>query len=115
MCNNNHLNHNYVKVIDDFSNSWYKLAHKYNLSTTPKIHIILDHLCDYFDDCEVTLKTVTDELVENIHQYVEKTMVRSGYKVKHLLNPNHGLKLYNAVIHINCYNLRLQNGTQLQD
>ena len=62
ICNCDHLSHNYVKVIDNFSHCWYKLADKYNVSTTPKIHIILDHLCDFFDDCEMTLKTVSNEL-----------------------------------------------------
>ena len=32
------------------------------MSTTPKIHIILDHLYSYFDDNKITLKTTSDEL-----------------------------------------------------
>ena len=38
---------------------------------------------------EVTLKSVTDELVENMHQHVKKFIVRSGYKVNEKTNPNH--------------------------
>ena len=41
------------------------------------------------------------------HQYVEKRIMRSGYKVKDLKNPNHGKKLEMALKHVNCYNLRI--------
>ena len=39
---------------------------------------------------------------------MSKKMVNSGYKVKDVLNPNHGKKLLKAVTHINSYNLRLR-------
>ena len=35
---------NYGHVISHFANSWYVLCDKFNLSTTVKCHIILDHL-----------------------------------------------------------------------
>ena len=108
ICNKEYLCLNYTKVIDDFTKAWYTLINKYDISIKPKIHIILDQLCDYFDDCEVTLKSVTDELVENMDQHVEKFMVRSGYKVKDITNPNHGRKLYKAIMHINSYNLNIK-------
>ena len=38
----NSVIHNYVKVINDFSCYWYKLTQKHNVSTTPKVHIILE-------------------------------------------------------------------------
>ena len=108
VCNDDYLCANYAKVIDDFSRAWYKLRVNHDISTTPKIHIILDHLCDYFDDSEMTLKCITDELVENMHQHVEKIMMRSGYKVKDVSNPNHGTKLFKAVMHVNSYNLKIK-------
>ena len=109
ICNEDYLCVNYESHIDKFSKCWYKLADKYKISTTPKIHIILNHLCDYFDECEVTLKTVSDELVESMHQYVDKFMVRSCYKVKDVKNPTHGKNLFKAVCHVNSYNLRIKN------
>ena len=69
------------------------------------MYVPLDHLCDYFDESEMTLKKVTDELVENMHQFVHKRMMQSGYKVKDVSNPNHGVKLYKAIMHVNSYNL----------
>ena len=55
----------------------------------------------------VTLKHVTDELVEHMHKFVEKRMVISGYIVKDITNVSHGNKLFQAVTHVNCYNLRI--------
>ena len=51
----------YTKVIDDFTKAWYKLTNKYDISMTQKIYNILDHLYNYFYDCEVILKSFTDE------------------------------------------------------
>ena len=106
--NADYLDINYVKYIDEFSTAWCKLTDSHNISTTPKVHIILHHLCDYFDDSEMTLKRVTDELVESMHQYVDKVMCNSSYKVKDVNNPQHGKLLFRAVTHVNCYNLRLK-------
>ena len=61
VCNYTYLPVNYVQIIDEFCDSWYSLVSKHQLSTTPKIHIILDHLCDYFDETQITLKHITDE------------------------------------------------------
>ena len=33
------LCHNYCEVIDNFTESWVKLASQFKLSTTPKLHI----------------------------------------------------------------------------
>ena len=74
VCNANHLPYNYVKVIDDFSTAWYKLSDKFRISTTPKLHIILHQLYDYFNEINITLKHVTDELVEYMHKFVDKCM-----------------------------------------
>ena len=89
MCNADHLPHNYVNVIDNFITAWFKLTEKFAVSTTPKIHIILHHLCDYFNEMNVTLKLVTDELVEHMHKFVEKRMSVSGYIVKDISNISH--------------------------
>ena len=108
VCNDDYLSMNYVEIIDNFSFAWFKLTNFHKISTTPKLHIVLDHLCNYFDEYGVTLKTVSDELVESMHSYVEKCMNRSGYKVKSVLNPSHGKKLFRALMHVNCYNLKIK-------
>ena len=102
------LPHNYCQVIDNFSQSWIKLASKFKLSTTPKLHIILHHLCDYFDETNLTLVKASDEIVENCHQLFNKRLIK-GFVVKDLSHPAHGEKLYNAVRSFNTYNLKIKN------
>ena len=106
LCNENNLPHNYVKILDNFTESWNNLSEKYSISTSPKLHIINDHLIDYFDLTEMTLRKTSDELIENMHQFMHKRLSK-GYWVKNTENPSHGSKLLRAVKHINCYNLRI--------
>ena len=106
-CNSQVLPQNYCEVIDNFTRSWCNLSTKFNLSTTPKIHILTDHLCDYFDDSDLSLIKVTDEIIESSHQLFNKTM-NKGYKVKDLSNPAHGVLLHNAVRTHNTYNMRIK-------
>ena len=103
MCNQQLLAHNYQEVINQFRSAWFALTDEYNISTTPKIHILLDHLEDYFDRTNITLIKVTDELCENMHQHLGRRLVKSMYFVKDVLNPNHGDRLFRAVRHLNSY------------
>ena len=106
-CNSQVLPHNYCEIIDNFSRSWFNLSVKFNLSKTPKVHILTEHLCDYFDDSSLTLIKVTDEIVESSHQLFNKT-ISKGYKVKSLSSTTHGVLLHNAVLRYNTYNLRIK-------
>ena len=106
-CNSQVLPHNYCEIIDNFSRSWFNLSVKFNLSTTPKVHILTEHLCDYFDDSSLTLIKVTDEIVESCHQLFNKT-ISKGYKIKSLSSTTHGVLLHNAVLRYNTYNLRIK-------
>ena len=57
----------------------------------------------------MSLVKTADELIENMHQFVHKRMLRSGYMVKDVLNPMHGRNLFRAVLHINAYNVIFDN------
>ena len=103
------LPNNYANVINKFSIEWFILADKYELSTTPKVHIITDHLEEYFDITSFSLVETSDQLIENMHQYVHKVMSRINYYVKHVENSNHGKYLYQAVKHINTMNISIRN------
>ena len=105
LCNAQFLASNYYQVIDNCRTTWYKLTDEYCISTTPKIHILLDHLEDYFDLTDVTLIKTTDELCEHTHQFLNKRLMRSFYLVKDITNPNHGERMFRAVRHLNSYNL----------
>ena len=61
VCNSEILPCSYPEVIDNFAKRWFKLKSKFHISTTPKLHIILDHLEDYFDETELSLKKTSDE------------------------------------------------------
>jgi hypothetical protein len=106
LCNSEYLSLNYQEVLDKFSSSWYKLQEKYKISTTPKIHIILHNLEDYFDETELTLLKITDELVESMHQYVFSCMMK-GYNVKYITSPKHSEMLFKLIRWINSYNLKV--------
>ena len=57
---------------------------------------MLHHLCDYFDETNLTLVKVSDEIVENCHQLFHKRFVK-GFVVKDLKHSANGKKLFNAV------------------
>ena len=107
LCNQQFLPHNYPKVIDEFREKWYKLTEEYDVTTSPKIHILLDHLEDYFDVTSTTLIKTTDELVENMHQYLHKRLIKSFYLVNDVTNPSQGARLFRAVPHLNSYKMSI--------
>ena len=91
LCSHEVLPGNYAKILDNFSFEWFKLSDEFGLTTTPKIHIIVDHLCDYFDETNLSLLQTSDEVVENFHQFMHKRMMMR-YWVKDISNPNHWKK-----------------------
>ena len=99
----------YSNAINELRAAYNVIKTKFNVTISNKMHIIFDHLEDYFDNTKLSLVKTADELIESMHQFVAKRMLRSGYKVKDLLNPNHGLNLYRAILHINAYNVVFDN------
>ena len=74
MCSKEILPENHTAIVNKFSNKWFMLADKFNLSTPPKLHIIIDHLDEYYCDTNLSLVKTSDQLIENMHQYVHKVM-----------------------------------------
>ena len=109
LCYKEELPSNYKEVINQLKSAYNVLVVKFGVTINNKMHIIFDHLEDYFDHTKLSLVKTADELIENMHQFVHKRLLRSGYKVKDLLNPNHGLNLYRAILHINAYNVVFDN------
>ena len=94
----------YIAVINSFSNAWFWLADKFFISTTPKLHVIIDHLNDYYMETKLSLVKTADHLIEHMHHYTHKRMVTSNYYVKDVMNFKHRKQLYNAITHINLFN-----------
>ena len=109
LCYKEVLPENYTEVIHELKCAYEILVIKFNVSVSNKFHIIFHHLKDYFDKTGLSLVNTSDELIENMHQYVEKRMVKSGYKVKDILNPLHGKNLLRCILHINAYNIVFDN------
>ena len=99
MCNLQPVSHNYQEVIDRFRTAWYALIVEYRIvSTTPKFHIILDHLQDYSYLANVTLSNVTGEIYESMHQFWARKLVTSMYYVNVVSYSNKKF----IVLSINC-------------
>lgn len=105
MCSNEIIPENYAFIINRFANAWFVLSDKFNLSTTPKMHIILDHIEEYYSENNISLVKTSDQLIENMHQYTHKRMLHSNYYVKHVENPQNGKQLFKCILHLNSYNL----------
>ena len=81
---------NYSKIIYDFWSVWFELIDEFDdISTTPKTHILLDPLEDDFNLRITTLIKDIYELYENIHQFLNKILMKSFYFVKAISNPSH--------------------------
>ena len=93
--------------ISSDSDCCHELASKFKLSTTPKLHTVIDHLCNYFDETNLILVKASDEIVENYHQLFSKKL-KKWFAAQDFSNPIHGEKLYNAVTSFNRYNLKLK-------
>ena len=99
------LDPNYEEVIDSFVYEWNLLTKHCGISKTLKIHIIEHHVKDYIRMTGLPLGKRTDQTTEAAHQYLNKRLLRSNYRVKDIESHVHGLKLYRCVSHMNAYNV----------
>ena len=66
---------------------------------------LLDHKEDFINATGNSLGRVNDQLIEAVHSYMNKRMVRSNYWVKEVTTEKHGEQLYKCILHINTYNI----------
>ena len=88
LCNSETLNYNYKEVIENFSDSWLKLKENHGTTITNKVHIIMEHLGEYFYRSGSTLKYASDQVVESSHQEFSKRMDSGNYNVKNFKAKN---------------------------
>ena len=60
----------FAEVIDEFTINYLGLNVNHNLSITPKVHIIINHLKEYCVSTGLSLGSCTDQTVELVHQVV---------------------------------------------
>ena len=79
LVNSKSLPYNYEKIIDEFTYSWIELSSKFSVPISPKIHIIYDHMADFFLISRQTLRNVTDELTEVMHHFCNKRLMKGHF------------------------------------
>ena len=60
---------------------------------------------DFFYDSGHSLGRVNDQLIEAVHSYMNKRIVKSNYWVKEVNTEVHGDQLYKCILHIKTYKI----------
>ena len=74
MCYKEELPMNFGDIINKFKKHYMILVVKIKINISNKLHIIFDHLQDYYVNTNLSLIKTGDELIESMHQYVDKIM-----------------------------------------
>ena len=88
ICTSSNVDIDNVKsVLEEFRTKFTQLQEGFNLSQTLKIHIIMDHLEDYFKLSGQSLLRSSDELVEATHSKLGKFEQTHNYKRNNIGSP----------------------------
>ena len=71
----------------------------------------MDHFSDYFEDplvCGEPLGSTTDQIIEGMHSYVDKSMKKSGHWIDDSSTILCGLKQHEGVLKINAFSMNLK-------
>ena len=69
------------EVLTNFDVNWTKLRNRFDLNESLQIHLIKDHMYDYFELTGQTLLRVSDEVTEAAHSALRIHDERHGYKI----------------------------------
>ena len=105
LCRRRVLDPNFQEIISEFTITWAECSEKFGLSKTLKVHIISDHLSDYFHKEGKTLLKRNDENVEAVHSKYRQFLERHSYNVVDVLSPMHHKKQHKALVHWNSVNV----------
>ena len=97
----------YPLVLATWRKAWKELRihTRMDISEINSIHVINDHLEDYYDLTSESLVRVSDHTVESAHQWVEKVLRRTNTWVKDFESDSHGEKLFKGIMTHNTYNM----------
>ena len=96
---------NHREIVKKFENSVMILHKEYQVPITPKLHIIFEHLPEFFEYTGKTLRKRTDQTVESTHSKFDKFVKIHNYQVRDVESDKAGENLLKAVKHFNSYNL----------
>ena len=82
-----------------------KLNKEFKVPVTPKLHIIFEHLPEYFELTGKTLRKKTDQTVESIHAKLDKFIRSHNYQIRDVNSEKAGKYLLRAIKHFKRYNL----------
>ena len=91
-------------IIEKFEEQWKVLMDEHGETMPLKVHIIVHHLSDYFDEAGKTLRTTSDQFVEAAHHKV-KHFIDSHPNYNHVDKSTYGQAALAGVTHFNSNNL----------
>ena len=98
-CFSSSLDENYKEIIGQFTRDYKSL----NISITPKVHIIMDHIVPFIEEIEQPLGIYSEQASESVH--ADFTKFWEKYKVKFIHNPSYNRQIYNACLAYNAKHL----------
>ena len=105
VCNEKMKKKSILKHMEKLENSIMKLHSDFKVPITPKLHIIFEHLPEYFELTGKTLRKKTDQTVEVTHAKLDKFIKAHNYQIRDVTSEKAGEFLLRAIKHFNSYNL----------
>ena len=97
---------NHREILQKFKRTWITLMESFSITMPLKVHIIVDHLSDYFELSNQTLKDTNDQFIEACHAKVKKFFDNHpNYKFKEKNSAAYSEALLAAIEHFNSNNL----------
>ena len=94
------------EITADFKANWISLMTTYGMNMPLKVHIISEHLSEYFEMTGKTLRKVSDQVVESAHHKVKTFFeARPNYNHKEKESAQSGDATLAGVIHFNTLNI----------
>ena len=92
-------------LISDIELVFTKLQHHFDISMPLKMHIIVHHYRDYFEQSGKTLLKYTDEFTESMHSQLRQFEESHHYKNLKFECESHAEAQNKSIVHINSLNI----------
>jgi hypothetical protein len=97
---------NHLEITKDFKTKWIGLMTTFGINMPLKVHIISEHLSEYFDLYGKTLRKASDQVVESAHHKLKSFFEsRPNYNHKEKESMESGEATLSGVIHFNTLNI----------
>ena len=100
---------NHREIVKKLEISVIKLHNQFKVPITPKLHIVFEHLPEYFEMTGKTLRKKTDQTVEATHSKLDKFIRSHNYQIRDVESEKAGKYLLRAIKHFNSYNLGIKD------